>query len=86
MPLNNGIWHIAYNYLYNSAQDKSSNQSVGFYMISIEPLGPANKNLHSTGSILLSPNRIFAVNKNENSNLCFSKSDLQTFLYKESVK
>jgi hypothetical protein len=30
IPLKRGKWFIAYSCLYTSAQDKSSNQSVGF--------------------------------------------------------
>jgi hypothetical protein len=73
-------------YLYTSAQFKSSNQSVGFYGISIYPLGPAKKYLHSLGSILSSPNNILVVNINEKNNLCFSNRDLHTFLYNDKVK
>ena len=52
---------------------------------SIEVL-PCKKNLSSAASNLCLPSKILVVNKKENINLSFSKSDLHTFSYKRKVK
>ena len=79
------FWSIYTSCLCTWVHSRSSSQSVGFYIVSISPEGPAKKNLHSSTSILLSPNRIFTQRSREKRSLLRSNKERQTFWYRAKV-
>lgn len=71
-----------------SGQELSEIQIVGLGRTLISPVGPAKKyrqyvSSMALNSLLFFPNSILAVRMKENSSLCFSNKDLQTFSYRE---